>query len=66
MDVTGSGWCTFYLQSFVGRADLERLVGNNGITVHLMQSDLAPGSHTGIGDWREIIVGDPLWQQLAR
>ena len=66
LDIAGSGWCTFYFQSFLGRADLERLQGSGEITLHLMQSDLDAGHHTGVGKWREVIVGDPLWQQLAR
>lgn len=66
LDLEGSCWSTFYFQSFLGRADLERLEGTGQVTLHLRTSDLAPGRHTGIGKWREVIVGDPLWQELAK
>ena len=61
-----SGWCTFYFQSLLGRAEVEQLAGNQQVTLHLMQSDLAPGRYTDVGQWREVIVGDPVWQRLAQ
>lgn len=66
LDLKGSCWSTFYFQSFLGRADLERLKGSKQVTLHLRVSDLAPGRHTDIGQWREVIVGDPVWEKLAR
>lgn len=66
LDLDGSGWCTFYFQSFLGRAEVEQLPGNRSITLHLMQSDLPPGKHQGVGKWREVIVGDRVWERLAR
>lgn len=66
LDIQGSGWCTFYLQTFHSRSEIERLAGSDQITVHVMRSDLPAGEHTGVGKWRQVIVGDPLWQKLAR
>ena len=66
LDTARSGWSRFYFQSFMSRADLERLSGNHQITVHLRLSDLLPGKHNGIGEWGDVIVGDPIWQTLAR
>ena len=67
LDVRGSCWSTFYLQLFLSRADLEAMPGNfRSITLHLMQSDLPTGSHKNVGTWREVIVGDAVWQKLAR
>lgn len=66
LDMKGSCWSTFYFQSFLSRADLERFEGTGQVTLHLRISDLEPGRHTGIGKWREVIVGDPLWQELAK
>ncbi len=66
LDVHGSCWSTFYLQSFVSRAELEAMPGSSSVTLHLAQSDLPAGTHENIGSWDKVIVGDPVWKTLMR
>ena len=49
------------------RAELEAMTGDfRQVTLHVRESDLAVGKHKDIGRWREVIVGDKIWQKLAR
>ena len=42
-----------------GRGDFQQ------ITLHIEKSsDLADGEHEGIGTWRKVIVGDPIWKKF--
>lgn len=67
LDCRGSGWCTFYFERYHSRSDLDALGrGFGGVTLHVRESDLPAGKHTDVGSWREVIVGDPLWEKLAR
>ena len=62
----GSCWSTFYFQRHHTAADLESFRGARQITLHVRSSDLPSGSHEGIGSWRKVIVGDPIWGKTAR
>jgi hypothetical protein len=67
LDCHGSCWSTFYLEAPHTREDLERLGdGYGSVTLHVKASDLTDGKHEGVGSWREVIVGDPIWKGLAR
>ncbi|MCZ6573353.1 MAG: polymer-forming cytoskeletal protein [Planctomycetota bacterium] len=67
LDAKGSCWSTFYLESPILQAELEALPSNfRSVTLHVRECDLPPGKHKKIGTWREVIVGDPIWQKIAR
>lgn len=67
LDAQGSCWSTFYFENYTSQRELEELPGNFGsVTLHVRESDLAPGKHKDIGTWREVIVGDKVWEKLAR
>jgi hypothetical protein len=55
---------TFYFSSFTPRAVIESFPVNKSFTLQVRESDLSPGRHEGIGRWKEVIVGDPLWRVL--
>lgn len=66
LDTTNSGWCDFYFDGYYDRATLEEMGDDRDqITLHVRNSDLAPGEHGDIGTWRKVIVGDPLWSDLT-
>ena len=66
LDTDGSGWCDFYFDGYYDRATLEALGDDRSqITLHVRSSDLAPGEYKGIGSWRNVIVGDPLWSKIT-
>tara|TARA_R110002096_G_scaffold33456_2_gene96692 strand:+ start:14041 stop:15606 length:1566 start_codon:yes stop_codon:yes gene_type:complete len=70
IDASGSCWSTLYLDGFYSEWQLEEMSKASGdfdqITLHLRSSDLRDGEHEGVGDWRNVIVGDPVWDKLAR
>ena len=66
LDLRGSCWSTFYLRQYHTRADLVELGGASSVTLHVAESDLAPGKYEGVGNWREVIVGDPIWETIPR
>lgn len=63
--MNGSCWSTIYIDGYTSRSELETLVGDDQVTVHLHRSDLVPGSHKDVGKWREVVVGDEVWSQMA-
>jgi hypothetical protein len=67
LETKGSCWCDFWFESYFGRSDLEALPGPFGsVTLHLLRTDLPPGKHEKVGTWREVIVGEPVWDKLRR
>ncbi|MEM8885557.1 MAG: hypothetical protein AAGD14_15940 [Planctomycetota bacterium] len=67
LDAKGSCWSTFYLDGYYARTELEQLGdGFGSVTLHVRESDLAPGKHEKIGSWRSVIVGDPVWKKLQK
>ena len=67
LDAQGSCWSTFYFENYTSQRELEELPGNFGsVTLHVRESDLPVGKHENIGTWREVIVGDKVWERLAR
>jgi len=67
LDAKGSCWSTFFFESYHSRLDLERLGGHfKSVTLHVKESDLAPGKHKGIGSWRYVIVGDSAWKKIRK
>ena len=67
LDVKGSCWSTFYFDGNYHESDLEEMEGDFGqITLHVRSSSLGVGEHEGIGTWRKVIVGDPVWEGLGK
>lgn len=66
-DMKGSCWSTWYFETPISRTELEQMEGDfHQVTLHVKQSDLALGKHKKIGRWREVIVGDKIWEKLGR
>ncbi len=71
IDAEGSCWSTIYLDNTYTEAELiamgEKAAADmDQITLHVRVADLADGEHEGIGTWRKVIVGDPIWESLAK
>jgi len=72
INADGSCWCTLYFDGKHSAASLAKMspprrgrADFHQITLHIESSDdLAVGSHKDIGSWREVIVGDPIWEKL--
>ena len=71
IDADGSCWCTLYFDGKYTAAELTKMApaararGDfHQITLHVRESDLAAGEHKNIGSWRNVIVGDPVWEKL--
>ena len=43
---------------------IERFPVGSAYSLHVRESDMAAGKYEGIGRWKEVIVGDPLWRTL--
>ena len=35
------------------------------VTLHVKESDLPTGKHKKIGSWREVVVGEKVWEKLT-
>ena len=71
IDANGSCWSTCYFDGEYSNAELVKMSPVRGrgdfqqITLHIEKSsDLADGEHEGIGTWRKVIVGDPIWKKF--
>ncbi|MDJ0975458.1 MAG: polymer-forming cytoskeletal protein [Planctomycetota bacterium] len=60
----GSCWSTFYFSEYHDRSVLESVPATKQITLHVRDSDLPVGKHKDVKPWREVIVGDKLWERL--
>jgi RNA polymerase sigma factor (sigma-70 family) len=57
----------FWFERRMSGAEAEALgTEHTGNTLHLRESDLAPGKHQDVPGWQEVVVGEEAWSKIAR